>query len=52
MPLLNSITTPYAEAFLQVADQRGETDEVMAQAKELLALWHETPSLGRPWPRP
>ena len=26
MPLLNSITTPYAEAFLQVAEAHNETD--------------------------
>jgi F-type H+-transporting ATPase subunit delta len=45
MPLLNSITTPYAEAFLQVADQQGETDLVIEQAKALLTLWQETPSL-------
>ncbi|MCP9849139.1 ATP synthase F1 subunit delta [Cyanobium sp. Morenito 9A2] len=45
MPLLNTLTTPYAEAFLQVADQRGETEEVVTQAKELLNLWRETPSL-------
>lgn len=45
MPLLNSITTPYAEAFLQVSDQRGETDEVIDQAKALLHLWQETPTL-------
>jgi F-type H+-transporting ATPase subunit delta len=45
MPLLNSVTTPYAEAFLQVADQRGETDLVIEQAKALLILWHDTPAL-------
>ena len=27
MPLLNTITTPYAEAFLQVAESRNEVDE-------------------------
>ena len=31
MPLLNSITTPYAEAFLQVADSRQEVDQVVDQ---------------------
>ena len=34
MPLLNTITTPYAEAFLQVASTRKEVDEVIDQAKE------------------
>jgi len=40
MPLLNSIATPYAEALLQVAESRQETDTVAAQARELLALWN------------
>jgi len=42
MPLLNTITTPYAEAFLQVADSRKETDEVVDQAKAVLGLWNES----------
>jgi len=45
MPLLNSITTPYAEAFLQVAESRQEVDQVVDQAKAVLALWHESPEL-------
>ncbi|MFO7630575.1 MAG: ATP synthase F1 subunit delta [Prochlorococcaceae cyanobacterium] len=45
MPLLNTIATPYAEALLQVADAKQETDLVAQQAKELLALWNETPEL-------
>ena len=45
MPLLNTITTPYAEAFLQVSEARGETDEVIDQARQILALWHESPAL-------
>jgi len=45
MPLLNSITTPYAEAFLQVADGRDETDEIVEQARQILALWQESPEL-------
>ena len=45
MPLLNSITTPYAEAFLQVADGRNETDEIVDQARQILALWQESPEL-------
>jgi F-type H+-transporting ATPase subunit delta len=39
MPLLNTIATPYAEALLQVADSRKETDTVAQQAKEILAIW-------------
>ena len=45
MPLLNSITTPYAEAFLQVADGRNETDEIVDQARQVLDLWHQSPEL-------
>ena len=43
MPLLNTITTPYAEAFLQVAESRNEVDEVIAQAKSILELWNDSP---------
>jgi F-type H+-transporting ATPase subunit delta len=45
MPLLNTITTPYAEAFLQVAESRKEVDQVVDQAKAVLSLWHESPEL-------
>ena len=45
MPLLNTITTPYAEAFLQVAESRQEVDQVVDQAKAVLALWHESTEL-------
>ena len=45
MPLLNTITTPYAEAFLQVAESRKETDQVVDQAKAVLALWNESSAL-------
>jgi F-type H+-transporting ATPase subunit delta len=45
MPLLNSITTPYAEAFLQVSDAAGDTAEVIDQARSLLAVWHESAEL-------
>lgn len=45
MPLLNTITTPYAEAFLQVSDARGETDQVVDQARAILDLWHNSPEL-------
>ena len=47
MPLLNTITTPYAEAFLQVAESRKEVDEVVDQAKAVLSLWHESPELRK-----
>ena len=43
MPLLNTITTPYAEAFLQVAESRNEVDEVITQAKSILQLWNDSP---------
>ncbi len=46
MPLLNTITTPYAEAFLQVASSRDEVDEVIDQAKALLGLWNDCPTLS------
>ncbi|WP_411868324.1 ATP synthase F1 subunit delta [Vulcanococcus limneticus] len=45
MPLLNTVTTPYAEAFLQVAEARNELAEVVDQAKAVLALWQESPEL-------
>jgi len=45
MPLLNSITTPYAEAFLQLSEAAGDTTEVVDQARQLLALWNESPEL-------
>ena len=43
MPLLNTITTPYAEAFLQVAETRKEVDEVVTQSKSILELWNSSP---------
>ena len=46
MPLLNTITTPYAEAFLQVASNRKEVDEVVTQAKEILDIWNSCPEFG------
>jgi F-type H+-transporting ATPase subunit delta len=45
MPLLNSIATPYAEALLQVAESRNETDTVATQVRELLALWNGSAQL-------
>lgn len=46
MPLLNTITTPYAEAFLQVAESRNEVDQVVDQAKTVLSLWNDCPEFG------
>jgi len=46
MPLLNTITTPYAEAFLQVAESRNEVDEVINQAKSILQLWNDSPEFS------
>lgn len=45
MPLLNTITTPWAEAFLQVSDSRGETEATVDQARALLAIWNASPEL-------
>jgi F-type H+-transporting ATPase subunit delta len=45
MPLLNTIATPYAEALLQVAESRKETDTVAEQVRGLLAVWEGSPEL-------
>ena len=45
MPLLNTITTPWAEALLQLSEANGETEAVVDQARSLLALWNESPDL-------
>jgi F-type H+-transporting ATPase subunit delta len=45
MPLLNTITTPYAEAFMQVCQANGDLETVIDQAREVLALWHESTPL-------
>jgi F-type H+-transporting ATPase subunit delta len=45
MPLLNTIATPYAEALLQVAEARKETDTVAEQVRDLLAIWTESAEL-------
>jgi len=45
MPLLNTITSPYAEAFLQVAEARKEVDQVIDQAKAVLSLCQSSPEL-------
>jgi F-type H+-transporting ATPase subunit delta len=45
MPLLNSIASPYADALLQVAEEREEADLVAEQAKQVLHLWQESSEL-------
>ena len=47
MPLLNSVTTPYAEAFLQVANELNQTDEIVSQVKEILSVIRESPELEK-----
>tara|TARA_Y100001978_G_scaffold177467_1_gene170983 strand:- start:345 stop:887 length:543 start_codon:yes stop_codon:yes gene_type:complete len=47
MPLLNSVTTPYAEAFLQVANDLNQVDEIVSQTKEVLVLINESPELEK-----
>ena len=42
MPLLNTITTPYAEAFLQVAESRNEVEDIVSQSKEILEIWNQS----------
>ncbi len=42
MPLLNTITTPYAEAFLQVAESRNEVDQIVSESKSVLELWSQS----------
>jgi F-type H+-transporting ATPase subunit delta len=42
MPLLNTVTTPYADAFLQVCKASGELDTAIAQCKDLLSIWHSS----------
>ena len=47
MPLLNSVTTPYAEAFLQVANETQQTEEIVSQTKEILKLIGDSPELEK-----
>ena len=47
MPLLNSVTTPYAEAFLQVVDDSNQTDEVVSQVREILSLMNDSAELEK-----
>ena len=45
MPLLNTSTNPWAEAFLQVSEANGDTDLVIDQARDVLAIWEQSPEL-------
>jgi F-type H+-transporting ATPase subunit delta len=45
MPLLNTITSPWAEAFLQVAESEGKVDQTIGQVREILALWNGSAEL-------
>ena len=47
MPLLNSVTTPYAEAFLQVASDMQQTEEIVAEVKGIIQLINESPELDK-----
>ena len=38
MPLLNSVTTPYAEALLQVVSENDQTEEMVNEVKQLLTV--------------
>ena len=45
MPLLNAITTPYAEAFLQLCDAAGDTEAVILQVRQVLEIWNGSSEL-------
>ena len=47
MPLLNSVTTPYAEALLQVVNENDQTEQMVEEVKQLLTLINEAPELGK-----
>ena len=47
MPLLNSVTTPYAEALFQVVNENDQTEQMVEEVKQLLALINEAPELGK-----
>ena len=47
MPLLNSVTTPYAEALLQVVSENDQTDEMVKEVKQLLFLINDSPDLEK-----
>jgi F-type H+-transporting ATPase subunit delta len=45
MPLLNSLATPYADALLQVGEDRKLSDQLATEAKDLLQIWNASPDL-------
>ena len=47
MPLLNSVTTPYAEALLQVVSENDQTEEMVKEVKQLLSLINDAPDLEK-----
>ena len=47
MPLLNSVTTPYAEALLQVVSENNQTEEMVKDVKQLLSLINDSPDLEK-----
>ncbi len=47
MPLLNSVTTPYAEALLQVVSENDQTEEMVNEVKQLLSLINDSPDLEK-----
>jgi F-type H+-transporting ATPase subunit delta len=47
MPLLNSVTTPSAEALLQVVNENSQTEEMVSEVKQLLELLNDSPELDK-----
>ena len=47
MPLLNSVTTPYAEALLQVVSENDQTEKMVKEVKQLLSLINDSPDLEK-----
>ena len=47
MPLLNSVTTPYAEALLQVVSENDQTEIMVKEVKQLLSLINDSPDLEK-----
>ena len=47
MPLLNAVTTPYAEALLQVVNENSQTEEMVYEVKQLLELIKDSPELEK-----
>ena len=52
MPLLNSVTTPYAEALLQVVNENSQTEEMVSEVKQLLELINDSLNWRRHYPLP